>query len=435
MDIVYPCCAGLDVHKKTVVACVRRVAANGKVHKEVRTFSTMTADLLNLADWLAQEGVTHAAMESTGVYWKPVWNILDEQFQLLLVNARHIKQVPGRKTDVKDSEWIAELLQHGLLRGSFVPAAPQRELRELTRQRMQMMHQKASVANRIQKILEDANVKLASVATDVLGMSGRDMLQAIIAGEENPKVLAELARRKLRAKIPELRSALHGRVTEHHRFMLKLLLDQVMQLEELIERLNQRIAATLPASMKAALPRLVAVPGIAQRATENILAEIGTNMEQFPTSGHLCSWVGMSPGNNESAGKRKSGRTTKGNQWLRATLVQVAWAASHAKDTYLAAQYRRLAGRRGKKRALVAVAHSILVIIYHLLKKPDATYRDLGPAYLDQLQSKQLTNHLVRRLERLGYKVTLEPPDKAESVPGKPAEAATSVDSAGVCSP
>ena len=432
MDIVYPCCAGLDVHKKTVVACVRRLGANGKVHKEVRTFGTMTSELLSLADWLAQEGVTHAAMESTGVYWKPVWNILDEQFQLLLVNARHIKQVPGRKTDVKDSEWIAELLQHGLLRGSFVPAAPQRELRELTRQRMQLMHQKASVANRIQKILEDANVKLASVATDVLGVSGRDMLQAIIAGQDNPVVLADLARRKLRAKIPELRSALQGRVTEHHRFMLKLLLDQVTQLEELIERLNQWITATLPASMREALPQLVEVPGIAERASENILAEIGTNMEQFPTAGHLSSWVGMSPGNNESAGKRKSGRTTKGNQWLRATLVQVAWAASHAKDTYLAAQYRRLAGRRGKKRALVAVAHSILVIIYHLLKKPGTSYRDLGPEYLDKLQSKQLTSHLVRRLERLGYKVSLEEVAEAEGVPREPVDGATLVDAADV---
>ena len=407
MDIVYPCCAGLDVHKKTVVACVRRIAANSKVHKEVRTFSTMTADLLNLADWLAQEGVTHAAMESTGVYWKPVWNILDEQFQLLLVNARHIKQVPGRKTDVKDSEWIAELLHHGLLRGSFVPPAPQRELRELTRQRRQLMHQKGSVAKRIQKILEDANVKLASVATDVLGRSGRDMLQAIIAGQEHPKVLAELARRKLRAKIPELRSALQGRVTEHHRFMLKLLLDQVTQLEELIERLNQRIAATLPASMQAALPRLVEVPGIAERATENILAEIGTNMEQFPTAGHLCSWVGMCPGNHESAGKRQSGRTTKGNQWLRATLVQVAWAASHAKDTYLAAQYWRLAGRRGKKRALVAVAHSMLIIAYYVLKTGQG-YRELGGNYLEQINKEQLQRYLVKRLERLGLRVSIE---------------------------
>jgi transposase len=418
-----------------VVACVRRQEANGKVHKEVRTFGTMTAELLSLAEWLAEQGVTHLAMESTGVYWKPVWNILEGQFQMLLVNARHIKQVPGRKTDVKDSEWIAELLQHGLLRGSFVPAAPQRELRELTRQRTQFMHQKASVANRVQKILEDANIKLASVATDVLGKSGRDMLQAIIAGQEDVEVLADLARRKLRAKIPELQIALQGRVTEHHRFLLKLLLDQVAQLEGLLERLNQRIAAVLPASMGEAIPRLVEVPGIAERAAQNILAEIGTNMEQFPTAGHLCSWVGMCPGNNESAGKRKSGRTTKGNQWLRATLVQVAWAASHTKDTYLAAQYRRLAGRRGKKRALVAVAHSILVILYHLLKKPDASYRDLGPGYLDQLQSKQLTTHLVRRLERLGHKVTLEPVAGAETVPLDPANGAKLADPAGVRSP
>jgi transposase len=416
MDIVYRCCAGLDVHKKTVVACVRRLNDRGKLHKEVRTFGTMTAALLALADWLSEHGVTHVAMESTGVYWKPVWNILEGQFQLLLVNARHIKQVPGRKTDVKDSEWIAELLQHGLLRGSFVPPAAQRELRELTRQRTQLMHQKASVANRIQKILEDANVKLASVATDVLGVSGRAMLQAIIAGEENPEVLAELARRKLRAKIPELQVALQGRVTEHHRFMLKLLLDQVTQLEELIGRVSERITAVLPESMQKAVPQLVEVPGIGERAAENIVAEIGTNMEQFPTARHLSSWVGMSPGNNESAGKRKSGRTTKGNQWLRATLVQVAWAASHTKDTYVAAQYRRLAGRRGKKRALVAVAHTILVIIYHLLKKPGATYRDLGPNYLDGLQSKQLTTYLVRRLEGLGHRVTLEPAGGAGQV-------------------
>ena len=419
MDIVYPCCAGLDVHKKTVVACVRHLNDHKEVHKEVRTFGTMTANLLELADWLAREGVTHVAMESTGEYWKPVWNILEDQFETLLVNAQHIKQVPGRKTDVKDSEWIAQLPQHGLLRGSFVPPAPQRELRELTRQRTQLMHQKASVANRIQKVLEGANIKLASVATDVLGKSGRDMLRAIIAGQEDPKVLAELARRKLRAKIPQLLTALHGRVTEHHRFLLKLLLDQVTQLEELIERLNQRISAVLPAPMAAAVQLWVAVPGIGERAAENVVAEIGTNMEQFPTAGHLSSWVGMCPGSRESAGKRLSGRTTKGNRWLRATLVQAAWAASHSKGTYLAAQYRRLAGRRGKKKALGAVAHSILVILYYLLKRR-CTYRDLGPEYLDQLESKNLTRHLVRRLERLGHKVTLEAAARAEEEPIAP---------------
>jgi transposase len=416
MDIVVACCAGLDVHKKTVVACRRCLQGNGKVRKEVRTFGTMTADLLALSDWLAAAGVTQVAMESTGVYWRPIWNILETRFQMLLVNARHIKQVPGRKTDVKDSEWIAELLQHGLLRGSFIPPAPQRELRELTRQRTQLMRQKATVSNRIQKVLEDANIKLASVATDVLGLSGRLMLRAIIAGQDDPEALAELAQRKLRAKIPVLQVALLGRVTDHHRFLLRLLLDEVTQLEAWIARVSERIAAVLPESMAQALPRLVEVPGIGERAAENILAEIGTNMEQFPTAAHLSSWVGMSPGNNESAGKRKSGRTTKGNQWLRATLVQVAWAASHTKETYLAAQYRRLAGRRGTKRALVAVAHSILVILYYLLKRPAVAFRELGPLYLEQLDEKHVTQHLVRRLERLGHKVILEKRDVTEPV-------------------
>jgi transposase len=282
------------------------------------------------------------------------------------------------------------------------------------------MRQKASVANRIQKVLEDANLKLASVATDVLGVSGRAMLEALIAGQEDPEQLADLARRKLRTKIPALQVALHGCVTEHHRFLLRLLLDQVTQLEAWIARVSERIAAVLPEPMAQALPRLAEVPGIGERAAENILAEIGTNMEQFPTAAHLSSWVGMSPGNNESAGKRKSGRTTKGNQWLRATLVQVAWAASHTKDTYLAAQYRRLAGRRGKKRALVAVAHSILVILYYLLKRPQASYCELGPLYLEQLDSKQVTRYLVRRLERLGHRVILgplEPVPSAEAAP------------------
>ena len=303
-----------------------------------------------------------------------------------------------------------------MLRGSYIPPAPQRELRELTRQRVQLMRQKATVANRLQKVLEDANIKLASVATDILGLSGRLMLEALIAGQDDPAALADLAQRKLRAKIPVLKIALLGRVTEHHRFLLRLLLDEVTQVEAWIARVSERIAAVLPASMAEALPRLVEVPGVGERAAENLLAEIGTDMAQFPTAAHLSSWVGMSPGNNESAGKRKSGRTTKGNQWLRATLVQVAWAASHTKDTYLAAQYRRLAGRRGTKRALVAVAHSILVILYHLLKRPQSTFRELGPLYLEQLDAKQVTRYLVRRLERLGHKVILERLDAAEAV-------------------
>ncbi len=412
MDILYTSCAGLDVHKETVVACVRRVRANGKVQKETRTFGTMTKQLLELADWLSAQQVTYVAMESTGVYWKPIWNLLEDQFQILLVNAQHVKQVPGRKTDVKDAEWIAELLQHGLLRGSFVPATPQREMRELTRQRRQLIQAKSSVANRIQKVLEDANIKLGSVATDVLGVSGRDMLAAIIAGQTDAETLAKLARGKLRVKIPQLCLALHGRVNEHHRFLLRLLLDQVTQMEELIGRLSDRITEVMPAPFVEAVQRLTTIPGIDERAAENILAEIGTDMDQFPTAGHLASWAGMCSGNHQSAGKRQSGRTTKGNQWLRVTLVQVAWAASHTKNTYLAAQYQRLAGRRGKKRALVALGHTILVIIYQILKKR-TTYTELGADYFDRLDTERLTRILVRRLERMGHKVSLQPQDTA----------------------
>jgi transposase len=412
MDLVYASCAGLDVHKQTVVACVRRRDAKGKVQQQTRTFGTMTSQLLELADWLAEQDVTHVAMESTGVYWKPIWNLLEDQFEILLVNAQHVKQVPGRKTDVKDAEWIAQLLQHGLLRGSFVPSTPQRELRELTRQRRQLIQARAAVANRVQKVLEDANIKLGSVASDVLGVSGRAMLEAIIAGQEDPEVLADLARRRLRSKIPELRLALRGRVTDHHRFLLRLLLDELTQQEGLIGRLSARITEVMPSPFVEAVQRLATIPGIDERAAENILAEIGTDMDQFPTDGHLASWTGMCSGNRESAGKRQSGKTTKGNRWLRATLVQVAWAASHTKDTYLSAQYRRLAGRRGKKRALVALGHTILVIIYHLLKD-QTTYRELGPDYFDRLDTERLTRSLVRRLERLGHTVTLKPQQPA----------------------
>jgi transposase len=408
VDILYPCCAGLDIHKDTVVACVRRHRGQGPARQETRTFGTTTRALLELADWLSEEGVTHLAMESTGVYWKPVWNVLEGQFEMLLVNARDIKQVPGRKTDVKDAEWIAQLLQHGLLRNSFVPGAPQRELRELTRRRRQLIQTTSSVANRIQKVLEDANIKLASVATDVLGVSGRAMLEALIAGEDDPEVLADLAQRKLRAKIPQLRLALHGRVTDHHRFLLRLLLDELRHLEELINRLTQRITEVLPSPCGEAVERLATIPGIGTQAAENILAEIGTDMDQFGSAARLASWTGMCPGNNESAGKRKSSKTTKGNRWLRATLVQVAWAASHTKETYLSAQYRRLAARRGRKRALVALGHTILDIIFHVLKDR-TTYRELGPDYLEHLDAARLTRSLVRRLERLGHRVTLQP--------------------------
>jgi transposase len=403
MDILYRCCAGLDVHKKTVVACVRRIDAAGQARQEIRTFGTMTCDLLALSDWLAEQGVEQVAMESTGVFWKPVFNILEGRLAVMLVNAQHIKQVPGRKTDVKDCAWIAQLLQHGLLRASFVPPPPIRQLRDLTRQRAQLVAEKATAANRIQKVLEDANIKLASVATDVLGVSGRDMLEAIIAGEDDAEKLADKARKRLRNKIPALQTALRGRVTEHHRFQLRLLLDHVTHLEELIGRLGGRIEEVI-APFAEAVERLTTIPGVEQRAAETVIAEIGPNMEQFPTADHLASWAGMCPGNNESAGKRKSGKTTKGSRWLRQMLTQAAWAASHTKDTYLAAQYRRLAARRGKKRALVALGHTLLVIMYHLLKHR-TTYQELGGDFLERLEPERLTRHL----EKLGHKVTLEP--------------------------
>jgi transposase len=411
MDILYRCCAGLDVHKKTVVACARRLDEAGRVHQEVRTFGTMTADLLALADWLAERGVTHVAMESTGVFWKPVFNLLEGQVNVILVNAQHVKQVPGRKTDVKDSQWLADLLQHGLLKASFVPPAPLRELRDLTRQRAQMVAEKATVANRIQKVLEDANIKLAGVATDVLGVSGRDMLEALIAGETDPGRLADKARGRLRAKIPALQAALRGRVTDHHRFQLRLLMDHLAHLETLIGRLVERIEAVMAPFAEAAA-RLTTIPGVEQRTAEVIVAEVGVNMDQFPTAGHLASWAGMCPGNNESAGKRKSGRTTKGSRWLRQVLTQAAWAASHTKDTYLSAQYKRLAGRRGKKRALVALGHTLLVIIYHMLKG-GGTYQELGGDFLERLEPERLTRQLVRRLEKLGHQVTLKPKEDA----------------------
>jgi transposase len=407
MDTLFARCAGIDVHKANVVVCVRLADRPGKVFEEIRTFPTMTRDLLALSDWLAGHGVTHAAMESTGVYWKPVFNILEGRCQVILVNAQHIKQTPGRKTDVKDCQWIAQLLQHGLLKASFVPPEPIRELRDLTRQRTQLVAEKASAANRIQKVLEDANIKLASVATDVLGTSGRAMLEALLAGVTNPEELADLARLRLRAKIPQLQLALQGRVTDHHRFLLRLHLDHVSHLEELIGRLSAHIEEAM-APFAAAAARLETIPGISQRVAETVVAEIGPRMEQFPTARHLASWAGMSPGNNESAGKRRSGHTTYGNRWLRQMLVQAAWAATRAKSTYLAAQYRRLAKRRGKKRALLAVGHTLLVIIYHVLKRETA-YQELGPDFLDRLAPERLTRQLVKRLEALGHKVTLEP--------------------------
>jgi transposase len=408
MNVIYKCVAGLDVHKKTVVACVRWVDAKSGVRNQVRTFGTMTRDLLELADWLVRAGVSHVAMESTGVYWKPIFYSLEGRFtEVLLVNAQHIKKVPGRKTDVKDCEWIAQLLHCGLLRGSFVPPPAIRELRELTRQRSQLVAERATLSNRIQKILEDANIKLASVATDILGVSARAMLWAMIQGHQDPHALAELARSRMRAKIPQLQLALHGHVTDHHRFLLRSLLEHVAYLEDLIERFSTRIEQVM-APFFAQRDRLMTIPGVDRRVAECLLAEIGPNMGQFPSDGHLASWAGLCSGNNESAGKRRSGRTGKGNRWLRQILVQAGWAASHTKKTYLATQFRRIARRRGPKRALIAVGHSILSIVYHMLAK-GTTYTELGEDYFDRLNSTRLTRYLVERLEGLGHKVILEP--------------------------
>ena len=379
MDVLYRCCAGLDVHKKTVVACVRRVGPDGGVEELVRTFGTTTGELLVLSDWLADQGASRAAMESTGIYWKPVWHILEGRLELLLVNARHLKQVPGRKTEVKDAAWIAQLLQHGLLQGSFVPPPEIRDLRDLTRQRAQLVAQRATLANRVQKVLEDANIKLASVATDVLGKSGRAMIAALIAGQDDPEKLADEARGSLRRKRPQLLAALRGQVTEHHRFLLRALMDQIGQVEALIARFTARIEdQMLP--FDAAAERLRTIPGVGRAAAEVLVAELGPDLATFPTADHLSSWAGMCPGNNISAGKRRSGKTTQGSRWLRAVLVQVAWAASHTKGTRLGVQYRRWAKRLGQKRALVALGHRILVIIHKLLKDQTVYIERLVPA-------------------------------------------------------
>jgi len=406
MDVIYKNVCGLDVHKKIIVACILKIEETGELKKEIRKYGTMTRDILALSDWMKQEGVTHVAMESTGVYWKPIWNILEGEFEVILVNAKHIKQVPGRKTDMKDSEWIAQLLQHGLLPRSFVPKREQRELRDLTRHRTKLVQQKVSTANRIQKTLEDANIKLSSVVTDILGVSGRAMIEDIIAGEEDSNKLAELARRKLRGKIPELKIALEGRVTEHHRFMLRLLMKQLYEIESFINEISMRIEEHFRPFEDRVSP-LTEIPGIKKQSVENIIAEIGINMGQFPTDAHISSWAGVCPGNNESAGKHKSGKTTKGSIWLRRTLGQAAWAAVRTKNTYFSAQYKRIAARRGKNRALIAVAHTILIIIYRMLKE-NKVYSELGSEHFIRLKPERHKKYHIKKLEALGYKVVLE---------------------------
>ena len=407
MDVLYERCCGLDIHKRTVVACLIVPGPGGQPAKEVRSFGTMTDELLQLADWLAANDVTHVAMESTGVYWKPVWNLLEGQFELLLVNARHVKAVPGRKTDAKDCEWLADLLQHGLLHGSFVPDRPQRELRELTRYRTSLVQERSAEVNRLQKTLEGANIKLGDVATDIMGLSSRQILAALADGETDASRMAQRAQRRLRDKLPELERALVGCVGPHQRFLLARQLAHIDFLDAAIAEISVEIAERLRPFANE-LERLDTIPGVGRRTAELLVAEIGTDMSRFPTPGHLASWAGMCPGNDESAGKRRSGKTRKGSPWLRSALIEAARAAGRSKGTYLAAQYHRLAARRGTKRAAVAVGHTILLIVYRLLSDGDV-YHDLGERYFDERDRHAVERRLVARLEGLGYTVSLNP--------------------------
>lgn len=411
MEIVYSHCAGLDVHKKTVVAAIIVPDETGGLHKAVRTFGTMTRELLDLSDWLTGYEVTHVAMESTGEFWKPVFNILENNFEVLLVNAQHIKAVPGRKTDVKDAEWIAELLRHGLLRASFVPPLGQRELRELTRYRSTFVRTRATLVNRVHKLLEGANIKLTSVASDVLGISGRAMLEAIVAGQSSSTEMAELARGRMRDKRDLLAQALEGHVKGYHRFVLAELLTQIDSLDETIERFNEQVAEYCR-PFEEAVGLLDTIPGVGREVAEVIVAEIGTEMSRFPTANHLAAWAGVAPGNHESAGKRYSGKTTKGNRALSAALNQAAHAAARTKNTYLSAQYRRLAARRGNKVAIVALEHTLLIIAYHLILRNEP-YQELGGDYFDKRRPELTANRLIKRLERLGYSVSLQRPAPA----------------------
>jgi transposase len=485
MELLYQRCCGLDIHKKMLVACLIIVTADGKRHKEIRSFRTVTQDLLQLLDWLKAADCTHVAMEATGVYWKPIYNILEGHFELLVVNAQHIKAVPGHKTDVHDAEWIADLLQHGLLKSSFIPSTEQRELRDLTRYRTTLVEERVRAVNRLQKTLEDTNLKLGDVVSDILGKSGRAILDALLAGERDPRVLADLARGRLKAKRAQLEEALVGTLKPHHCFMLTQHLGHIDLLDKAIARMGAEIEARMgpllapepeqspsdsqsepepspvdcqpepeqspsdsqpepepspvnqqpepeqspsdsqsepepspvdcqpepeqsPLTWAQAVVLLCSIPGISQRAAEGILAEIGLQMSRFKSAKHLASWAGMCPGNHESAGKRMSGKTNKGSPWLRKLLVQAAHAAGRTKDTYLSAQYGRLAARRGKKKATIAVGHSLLVIIFHVLQE-QKPYQELGGNFFDQQERQRLEKRLVQRLEKLGYEVSLEP--------------------------
>ena len=408
LEVMFSHCAGVDVHKKSVTVCVLIPGKKGRVRRIVRSFGTTTKALLEMRAWLLSLGVTHVAMESTGVYWKPVYNILSDELEAWVVNAQHIKQVPGRKTDVKDAEWIATLMRLGLLNNSFIPEESQRDLRDLTRYRTQLTNERSATVNRVQKVLEDGNIKLASVVSDIQGVSARRMLEALIGGQEESEALAQLAQGRLRSKIPELVEALTGQVRGHHRFLLAELLEHLDGLNQRLAQLNERIGQQT-APQAELIQRLDAIPGVGKHTAEILLAEIGHTVEQFPSEKHLASWACLCPGNNISANKRRSGKTRKGQKWLRTALTEAAWAASRTKDTYLGAQFHRLRVRRGAKRAAIAVAHSILTIVYHLIKDPNATFNELGGDYFIKRNKGDQQRRAIKTLTALGFAVELTP--------------------------
>ena len=407
MEVLYADCAGLDVHKDSVVACARHTV-DGNVSREVRTFKTTTADLMALSAWLSAQGCTHIVMEATGVYWKPVWHILsDGEFALVLANAAHVKNVPGRKTDVNDAAWLADLMAHGLIRGSFVPEEQTQEMRNVLRMRKQFVRERSSHVQRLQKTLEDANIKLDSVITDIIGLSGRRMIEALIGGETDPQALAALAHRRIKATSAELEAALRGRVTKHHRFALRLLLQHIDAIDAAITEIDREVDANIE-PFRTAITILSTIPGVSQLSAEVIAPEIGVDMGRFPTEGHLISWAGLCPKNDESAGKRRSTRMRKGAPWLKTTLIQCAWAATRTKGTYLQAQFQRLRARRGAKKAIGAVAASILTAAYHMLRN-GALYQDLGAGHFDRRAKTAQTNRLIAKLRSLGYAVQITP--------------------------
>ena len=406
MKLMHARCAGLDVHKDTVVACVR-LAQGRKAEQVTRTFGTTVSQLLALSGWLAESGCTHVAMEATGVYWKPVWHVLEGGFELVLANASHVKNVPGRKTDVKDAEWLADLLAHGLVRSSFVPPRPVQELRDLTRTRKQLVREVVQHTQRIQKTLESANIKLASVISNVLGVTGRAVLEALSAGEDDPDTLLAFKHPRIESSDEDFVDALRGAMTAHHRFLIRLHLDQIDALQASIAKLDVQLEDVLE-PFRDRVRLLTTIPGISDVVAQVVVAEIGLDMSRFPSSGHLLSWAGLCPRSDESAGKRRSTHLRKGNTWLKSHLVQAAWAAVRKKDSYLKAQYLRLRARRGPKKAIVAVAASMLTAAYHILRD-GVEYADLGPAHFDRLRGKRAAQSLVRRLRSMGYDVSIQP--------------------------